>query len=364
MHILIVEDEKDLRDSYIRQIGIFNKEQGKESVTYEIASTYNEAKEKLINDYDAVFLDLKLSKENKNYDGKSLLIEIKSSLRFISYVITGNPEVIEEEKDNQSPFFRIRVKGEKNSDLNSILSELKETFETGITKILGKKGKIEEYLQTIFWNHLSNSVSLWINDQSRSPEQKEKSLLRYTLLHMQEYLDEKNYHPSEFYISKPIKNEIFTGDIVSFNNERYIVLTPSCDIVLREGGNRNTGKILFCRIKNLSGVVKDYEKISIDSGKNNEHRTRLNKYIQNNAGGNFHFIPKHNNIEPGLIDFQDKITIDTSETISLIESKEIKRIATVSMPFLKDIISRYSNYYSRQGSPDFDSDEVFMSIFS
>ena len=207
-------------------------------------------------------------------------------------------------------------------------------------------------------------MDLWINDTSRTPKEKENSLLRYTLLHMQEHIDEEleKYHPSEFYITKPIKKNLFTGDIIELEKSRFLVLTPSCDIVLRPDGKRNADFILFCKIKPLESVVKNYELLKHDTSPKNGNRSRITSFFEN-KNQKYHFIPKTESMEPGLIDFQDKLTIPDSEVNALLESKKIERIATVSQPFLKDIISRYSNYYSRQGSPDFDTDELYRSIF-
>src|SRR5690606_16415599 len=129
---------------------------------------------------------------------------------------------------------------------------------------------------SIFWNHMSNSMDLWINDNSRTPQEKENSLLRYTLLHMQEYIDEEleKYHPSEFYITKPIKKNLFTGDIVELDKTRYIILTPSCDIVLRDG-KRSADFILFCKIKTLSDLVENFNLLQHDTSPNNKNRERI-----------------------------------------------------------------------------------------
>ncbi|MGB3463846.1 MAG: hypothetical protein WBA74_01190, partial [Cyclobacteriaceae bacterium] len=168
---------------------------------------------------------------------------------------------------------------------------------------------------------------------------------------------------NEFYITSPIKKSIFTGDIVLFKGLRYLVLTPSCDIVLRENGSRNANHILFCKIRNLGEVIENFSTLKADTGSSNSIRKKLERLIQNNGKQNFHFIPKNNSIDAGLIDFQDKVTIPETEVNQKIQDSEIIRIATVSMPFLKDIISRYSNYYARQGAPDFDTNEIYRSIF-
>ena len=83
----------------------------------------------------------------------------------------------------------------------------------------------------------------------------------------------------------------------------------------------------------------------------------MEKLVRNNSSY-FHFIPKHNEIKAGIIDFQHKLSVATDEIEAKILNTEVERFATISMQFLKDLIERYSSYYSRQGSHDFDVDEV------
>lgn len=362
MHILIIEDEPDLRNSYEKQIVQYNSDAANLEVTYELAKNYDEAESLLGDNFDAIIIDLKLDKSTE-YKGRLILKQVKGSLRYISYVITGNPEVIEEESDNQNAFFKIRVKGEENSNFYSVLEEIEKTVRTGITHITGKKGKIEEYLNDIFWEHLSSSVELWENDK-RSDDEKEKSLLRYTLSHMQEYLDLSNtgdlekYHPAEFFITRPVKKFIYTGDILrTTSGERCVIMTPACDIDLKNG-KRKANKILTLRILNPNEIDAEYS---------NKDMSKTKKQKLENILGNklprYHYIPKAGVIESGVIDFQDKFTISDADLEQRIASKTVERIATISNPFLKDIISRYSNYYARQGSPDFDTTELFEDLF-
>jgi hypothetical protein len=57
-----------------------------------------------------------------------------------------------------------------------------------------------------------------------------------------------------------------------------------------------------------------------------------------------------------LIDFQDVTTISFTN--------DLERIATISSPFIKDIISRFSNYYSRQGQPTFNQKKIIDGLFA
>ena len=358
MKLLIVEDDKPTLQTYKDNIESFNKKSDVE-IKYTIKENIDEAKNSLLSpDFDGAIIDLKLSSSTTDLEGLEIVEEIENNQRFPIYIVSGSIAQIEKE---ESAFLKKR---NRDTNFKEILSEIVEIYKTGITNILGRKGAIDTYLNNIFWNHLSNSMELWVNDSTRSAEEKEKSLLRYTISHMQEYIDEgiEKYHPSEFYITAPIKSNISTGDIVLYQNNRYLILTPSCDIVLRNDGNRSAQRILFCRILPLEDVIENYSLLESNTSENNKNRKRLNTYIENKKQ-NYHFTPKSNSIDAGLIDFQDKLTIESVEVEEKLANNEMERIATVSMPFLKDIISRYSNYFSRQGSPDFNVNEVYKSLF-
>lgn len=359
MKLLIVEDDEAQMQLYEDNIESFNKT-SIVKINYDKFLNLEDAKASLLSpEYDGAIVDLKLSQGTGVLEGLEIVDEIEKNQRFPIFIVSGSISSIDDREENA--FFKKR---KRDSEFKKILSELVEIYQTGITNILGRKGEIENYLTSIFWNHLSNSMDLWVKDKIRTPEEKQKSLLRYTLSHIQEYINEdiEKYHPSEFYITGPIKTNIFTGDIISYQDNRFLVLTPSCDIIKRTDGNRNANRILFCKVIALNDGVENFHLLNSQTSENNKNRKRLNSFIENKKQ-NYHFIPKSNSIDAGLIDFQDKLTIESDKVEELLENKKMIRIATVSNPFLKDIISRYTNYFSRQGSPDFNVDEVFNSLF-
>lgn len=356
--ILIVEDDKDQIQMFIDSVDEYNQEEPVQ-VEYNICKTLTEGLESLKTPlFDAAIIDLKLSGKNE-LEGMNLVNEVNSKLRIPIFIVSGSLGQIVHVSETALLKKRDRIKG-----FDLVLKEIVQIYNTGITNILGSKGVVENLLNDIFWKHFPNSLDTWLINDGRTLEQREKSLLRYTLLHMQEYIDVdiEEYHPSEFYITAPIKKNIFTGDIVNYENNRYVVLTPSCDMVIRSGGTINAKKIFFCKIVKLNDVIANYDLLSSATGKNNNNRIELNKYIENKKQ-NYHFIPKSNLIDAGLIDFQDKITINVDEVQKQLNSCSMTRISTVSMPFLKDIISRFSSYYARQGSPDFNTDEIYKTLF-
>lgn len=366
LKLLIVEDDQEVLAGYKSNIKSFNKTNGE----VEIKSVIEDNKDKvlkILNDSDKIFdaaiidLDLKQS-GGADASGNEVIEEIKDKLRFPVFVISGttgnlNPKY----KDEETSFFKVRERDDSDFDY---IEEMVSIFNTGITKILNRKGTIENYINNIFWNHLSNSLDLWKDDKKRNPDEKQKSLLRYTLLHLQEYLDINSsgdlekYFPAEFLITKPIKPNIFTGDILKNNeNKLCIILTPACDIDLKNG-KRKADKILTIDILNPSIIDSEYS-----NPKMSQRKKSKIKDILKNSNPRYHCVPSLKDFGIGIIDFQNKRTISSNQLEKEIEKSQIERIATVSYPFLKDIIARYSNYYSRQGSPDFNLDELFDSLF-
>lgn len=359
MRLLIIEDDTAQIQLYSDVIDSFNKLNGTQIIPISL-SKLEEAKQALSSsEYDAAIVDLKLSSNTVELEGLELIDEIVDKLRFPLFIVSGSIAQISKEENF---LFKKRSRDGKFLD---VLSEIIEIYNTGITHILGRKGKIDEYLNKIFWEHLSTSMDIWINDKARTPEQKQKILERYILLHIQEYLelttesDFENYHPAEIYITPPIKTKLFTGDILTENdsNKRYIVLTPSCDLA-HEG---KTDNVLLVKIEDkdvgeifaLKAIINDS---TVGKDKRNNATSKLKNLIKNSIP-KYHFLPEYKKIAAGLINFQLLKSVDKNDI-----SHHFTRLTSVNNSFTKDIVSRFSFYYSRQGSPDFNIEEIYESL--
>ena len=359
MRLLIVEDEATQIQLYIDVIESFNKQNGTE-ITPIPLNSLDAAKQALLSsEYDAAIVDLRLSSNTVDLEGLELIDAIVDKLRFPLFIVSGSIAQIDKEEN-----FLFK-KRSRDGNFQDVLSEIIEVYNTGITHILGRKGKIDEYLNKIFWDHLSASMDIWIDDQSRTPEQKQKILERYILLHIQEYLElteESNfedYHPAEIYITPPIKTKLFTGDILLENDsqKRYIVLTPSCDlaqskakdILLSEIESENEGLL-----NEKTGILK---KGKADAEKLEQAEKDLKALIGNSYSNKYHFLPKYSSFNSGLINFQKLKSIRVKDS-----NAGFERIASINSNFTKDIIARFSYYYSRQGSPDFNIEEIYNTL--
>ena len=363
LKLLIVEDDPVVVDTYKRGIKAFNLE-SKIKVVAEISNNKDSAFSRLNDNhstYDAAIVDLDLMGTRGNdKSGNEVIRLIKKGLRFPVIVISGTQQNLDEDLREESSLFKVKARGDEGDYLEEIVS----IYKTGITKILNRTGTIENYITEIFWKHLSNSLDLWINDNERSDEEKQKSLLRYTLLHIQEYLELtadsnfENYHPAEIYITPPIKDKVFTGDILLNleSNERFIVLTPSCDLA-HDG---KTDNVLLTKIDSdilipeLKTIINNPEE---SKGNIKSSRKDLERIITNNKSNKYHFLPEYKTLPAGLIDFQNLKSVEKQKI-----EEEYKIEAAINSSFVKDILARFSYYYSRQGSPDFNMDEVIESL--
>jgi len=366
LKLLIVEDDPNVIATYKREIESYNKTNEGLYIQETICSDKDQALDILKNSdniFDGAVIDLDLKQSGgSDNSGNDVIKEIKGNLRFPIFVISGTSHNLDSSLREETSFFRVIDRG----DNFNFIEEFVAIYNTGITEILNRRGVIEGYINNIFWKHISTSMDVWIHDSLRSPEEKQKSLLRYTLLHIQEYLelteesDFEDYHPAEIYITPPVKPNVFTGDIVTEiqTGNRYIVLTPSCDlanfgktetVLLVQIQNKNIGEI-----NRLKTIINNPEE---SAGNKKSAEKELKKLISNSKSGKFHFLPDYKDIEAGLINFQllksvrkDSISVDFS------------RIASVNSTFIKDIVARFSYYYSRQGSPDFDVEEIYSSV--
>ena len=350
INLLIIEDEPAQIQMYADVIEQFNK---KNSIqfSYNLCKSFNEGVEALKSpSFDAAIIDLKLSNSEK-LEGRDLVISVYQKIRVPVFVYSGSIAQIDDIPENV--LLRKKLRTEK---LTTILNEVIEIYKTGITSFLRPNGLIDQKLTEIFWNHLSKDLNVWI--KHNNPE----TLLRYILAHFQEYLeidtdgDFQEYHPNEIYISPPIKKNLHTGDLIKIENQYYIILTPACDIVFNYKKNEKGEEMSFRKANKMLLVSTDefdYKKLCMNK-EGKLDKNKLSNYVKNGTF-QYHYLPPFKTDNGFLIDFQNLKSIDF--TIPH------ERVATISSPFIKDIISRFANYYSRQGQPTFRQDELIEYLF-
>lgn len=356
INLLIIEDEPAQIQMYQDVIGQYNKKNDIK-FTYTFCMNFSEGEHALKTpNYDAAIIDLKLSATDE-LEGKKLVEAVYHKIRIPIIIYSGSIGQIDDIQENALLKKRLRTE-----QLTDVLSEIILIYNTGITSFLRPSGNFDNKLTEIFWSHLANDLDVWITHKNPN------TLLRYILSHFHEYLDInlqgdfEEYHPFEVFIKPSIKKNIHTGDLIHYNNDIYLIMTPACDIIIQSYQDKSDGKKEPIRKAENIVLVKarefDYKELCKDK-KGNIDKSKIKGYVTNNSF-RFHYLPSLEKNNGFLIDFQDILTVPISASDDFVRM----RIATISSPFIKDIISRFSNYYSRQGQPTFYQDKIIEELYN
>ncbi|WP_336228051.1 hypothetical protein [Enterobacter kobei] len=349
--LLLVEDAKQDQESCIHAAEDYQEDHGC-TINIKVCSNVEEALSALSEShFDGAIIDMRLAGHGN--EGNDVIDRIKDTFRRIPVAImTGTPDAA---KTEGFPLINVYKKGEVL--YSEIIEEIYKIYKTGLTKIMGGKGEIEKNLSKIFITNLLPQRERWAEYGSADHVRTEKALLRHTLNHLIQLLDgdvDKCY-PEEMYIWPPISTKINTGGIVKSrgSNEFYIILNPACDLAERSNGGCNTDRALLARIDSeddfLEGeLIKRKVKNPQIQSLNDKDKESALKFARQHKTFYYHWLPKTYFFEGGFVNFRKISTYTQEEFDSDFENPSCQ----ISHPFLKDIVSRFSSYYARQGQPD------------
>jgi hypothetical protein len=373
--VLVVEDDATAYQAVVDAVKNSNRdeiEKGDDGVRIELrqAKTFAEAEQELAmpgQSFDAAIIDLKLANDTEPSDsedadklGGRLVVDlIFKVFQLPMFVYTGTPSHIESLRDRESPFFKIHKRG-GDVLVSDIISDILAIHRGGLLNLLGNDGVVQtfgKHFHEIFWTHLAPAGEYWLVEENR------EALKRYVAQHMMEYLERSPdpahagftpMHPAETYIAPSIKEKVYTGDILrdTSTGKLWLVLTPACDIVFQKkvvdssatGGIRYVRKADFITLAHLT-PWKEMPEIKDDKG--DVVANHIKKLKEHTSNQRYSFLPKHKRLEASFIDFQKLLSVPEPD----IDTAKYERVAAVSGPFIKDIIARFSYYYSRQGAP-------------
>lgn len=287
-------------------------------------------------DFDAIICDIVLPQSEhavvaKNL-GNELLEDINSKpFNMPVVVVTGTRDNI---SCDEGCYLDIFIKGQENLYYN-VLTKILSMYKIGIMDVIGMKGTVTKYLKDIYNNHIRPQVmsSVWEEHYSKNRNTR-GILLRYVANIIQSRLiNACSAVPEEMYLIPSGCENIATGTILKKNDAFYVVLNPECDLVLRNTGKPNTDFVLLCNVKN------DF------SSFNNEKKKRIISYNLDYI----YCLPKNKLFGTSYLNFRD---IYSAPYDNVLIDYEI--VGQITNPFTKEIIQKFSSYYSRQGQPDVD----------
>ena len=105
-------------------------------------------------------------------------------------------------------------------------------------------------------------------------------------------------------------------------------------------------------------TIKEFER-TIGDMSNDKKIKRLGEVIKNNHTDYYHFVPKCKKFDNKLINFRKVSNVTYDELLNNFE-----HLAIVSGNYSKDILCRFSTYYSRQGQPDLHFENIAKKILT
>jgi len=352
LKILMVEDDKEQQQIFSDSVDVY-KDKHNCDVEFVFVESLEQANQKIDGSFDGVIMDLKL-KDNEEGGNKVAKNILKSFFRIPIIFVTGFPDLVD--KENLLVIHsRARADGNYEDDLNQFF----QIYNTGLTKIMGGRGRIEQILNQVFLKNLLPQLEKWKAYGKSDSPRTEKALLRFTLNHLVQILDDDDDQcfPEEVYIYPPLSDGLKTGSIVKKkdNGNLYVVLSPACDLVIRRNGQIKTDHILLVEIDNSEQII--------DSALNgitsiNKKSKKLNSVFGNNHTDYFHWLPPTGFFDGGFLNFREIATSAVEDVESVYDKPHIQ----ISPHFVKDILSRFSSYYARQGQPDIERNKIIEEI--
>ena len=301
-----------------------------------VCRTVDEARERVDSSVDAIVMDLNLGRDT--HDGTEVIAELKDHFRVPVAVLTGTPS----DADNDPPVVRVFTKGEHGFE--DVLDCLWDIYSIGLTRIMGGRGLLEKQLNSVFQNNLLPSLDVWVGYGADDPERTEKALLRFALGHLVAELegDETPCFPEESYLAPPLKRSLTTGTLLRRTEDEtcHVVMTPACDLVVRDGRCKAEW-VVVAEVVSEGGVFGDLK------GNAKDRKKKQDRLRSNSEAFYYHWLPKSALVEGGFLDFRQIQTIPRDRVTCEFEDLG----ARIAPSFIKDIVSRFSAFYARQGQP-------------
>lgn len=352
MKILLVEDNEQDRKNCKDAINDFNQENQDKKVELEVAVSLSEVKEKLDNSFDGAIIDLKLADQGN--EGNIVTKQIEEFyFRIPVLILTGTPDAV----DRNTIIIDVLKKGEPGTGYEDILNCFWKIYDTGLTRIMGGRGLIEKTLENVFKNNLLPQKDKWVTYGEIDSARTERALLRHTLSHLLQLLDDDadRCFPEEVYLKPPLTDKIQTGSVVKekSGNQMFVVMNPACDLVTRKNGECNTDRILTVEVDSQTSLFPGFP----TTGLSKNQKGALENAYKNKKSTYYHWLPQTDFFGGGFLNFRKLSSLSSEEFYNRFEKPAIQ----ISPSFLKDMLARFSVYYSRQGQPDIDF-EQFISM--
>ena len=383
---LLVVDDDEVICNQIKDFLEGEKGNDGESIEVEIINEFSRALETLEKQrFDLVILDLRvgsLEDYPEEEAGEKTLQAVKKRL-FIPVIFhTGLPHLAEDLKSDLVDVIT------KSGDLDQLLDAIKKMFETKLPQINKAITRhVEEVQRQYMWDFVAKhwsdfgkpdnegelaylltrrlALSLSVTN-IRELKTELGSLIGKVLEDSSQNESISHAHPVTYYICPVISKNHRTGDLYKHQDgDFYVLLTPSCDLVIRNNIRCKAEQVLIAKCV----LLEQQEEYLNWNNPTNLNKTQLEKLqkklkslmtngkVDGRQEDRFYFLPGVQALNiPDLI-----IDLHQLHNVSYVEfdtPKPWERRASLDRPYAEALSAKLTRYLGRIGTPDLNTQVV------
>lgn len=342
--ILAIEDDMIQIDMMKSRLETFNIKKGfdeKDKIYIEFRQNDEDLGKLLFeNKFDCLVLDINWGDSNPN-GGRDLIMRIINNKRIPIVVYSGKLNQIEDIDEN----FGFK-KVDRMENFSVVLDYVLCVKETHVFDFLGYDGELDKIITDIFWKDIDKSIKAINLEKNLDCKALTRILTTRVINHLSISNEEDKYKYYEFYINPSLTQDCHNGDIYKLGDEYFLVITPECQLLRID--TVNLIQIDFC---------EKIERRVLESPKREKRLAALRR-LMTEGDCSEHYLPPFNNLKHALVNFRNITTLEKSKLT------EDKKIITVNPIYMKNIQSRFSQYYSRQGQPDINIEHLYNFIYN
>lgn len=306
---------------------------------------------------DGIILDLSLDRRG---DAGEAIISAMSEMkrRIPVYVFTATPDAL------SFPYV-LGKKKKGDCTYDEIFNAFDMVQKTGLSKILGNGGSLEDCLKRIFDHSIMPYIRFWSEYAvNAGTEESERALARHVSLQLHDAMDGDcdKFAPNEFYVTNLDDGHQFvrSGELLMAKGSKtfYVVLTPPCDLVVHAGAKKPKSKtVLIGELEDADKMIgaltklirKKREKEGVDAAAITEEVSNIRHSIESNKHClYYHYFPMAMGLPSLLLNYRELMTRSHDE----IANDYVSTGFRVAPSFFRDVLARFSSYYGRQGQPE------------
>lgn len=372
--ILVIEDNKERADDlrrYLEHAGIYNIKHYKDFSDGEKSFSYEK--------FDLAIIDVKDdSPQGDPYAGVEVISRIINNI-FIPIIFwTGNPlkpiedYLISQDLDPNIDDSMISLMSKTKTD--AIVPKIQHIIQSkyfGVAKSI--EHEISKTLAEHLWRHVRPRYRDYFSGLTEEDILKlQESILRSRIirkLSAEIDNDEVSGYAAWRYIFPPVSCDLSTGSILTNkeSSEWSIVLSPACNLEPRgKEGSANVPKSDYLIVAKAK-PVEEYNFYAQYS--ESPSKSAWNKLVGDKlkAKENWYYLPKFVDIPDLFINLENiyAFQLNKEEYINsfqegdscsyweyFTDTNSLEHIATLSSPYVENLISQYSHFVGKVGTPD------------